>query len=238
MNRIRQKTDSCLAACLLGLLTGTPWAAPAQQSHASIRDAAHAHAIDATGHLPGRAEVTVGSLDSRLRLAACDQPLQTYDSPNGLNGGRGVVGVRCAGGKPWKLYVPVRVALYERVVVSRRPLVSGQTVAAGDVALAEIDVSGVHKAYFTQIDDVVGLRSKRAVAGGKTLHAGLLRREKLVKRGARVEIIANMGGLHVTMRGKALADGGRGDRIRVKNLNSGRVVSGTVSGRGVIQVLD
>jgi flagella basal body P-ring formation protein FlgA len=38
------------------------------------------------------------------------------------------------------------------------------------------------------------------------------------------------------MRGKALADGGRGDRIRVKNLNSGRIISGTVSGRGLVQV--
>ena len=35
---------------------------------------------------------------------------------------------------------------------------------------------------------------------------------------------------------KALADGSRGDRIRVKNLNSGRVVTGTVTGNGVIQV--
>ena len=74
--------------------------------------------------------MTTGSLDSRLKLAACDQPLATYDSPNGLNGGRGVVGVRCNGSKPWKIYVPVRIALMESVVVSRRAIVRGQELSA------------------------------------------------------------------------------------------------------------
>ena len=134
--------------------------------------------------------------------------------------------------------MPVTIALMEEVVVTRHPIVRGQALRAADLALSETDVSRLHKAYFTRIDDVVGLRSKRAVRAGQTLHAGLLRREQLVKRGAQVQIVADTGGLYVTMRGKALADGGLGDRIRVKNLNSGRVVSGTVRGRGVIEVQD
>jgi flagella basal body P-ring formation protein FlgA len=70
------------------------------------------------------------------------------------------------------------------------------------------------------------------------VHAGLLKRANLVKRGSKVEIIANFDGLDVRMRGEALADGGRGDRIRVKNLSSGRVVTGTVSGSGVVHVMN
>jgi flagella basal body P-ring formation protein FlgA len=238
MGNFRQKTDvaAYLLACVAVFSSSAGWAE--YQSHDSIRDAARQHALAETQALSGNPQVSVGRLDSRLKLNACDQPLQTYDSPNGLSKGRGVVGVRCDGEKPWKLYVPVRVALLENVVVSRRPLVRGQTLGAGDVVLSEVDTSKLHKAYFTRVEDVIGLRSKRAVAGGKTLHAGLLAREKLVKRGSLVEIVANVSGLHVTMRGKALSDGGRGDRVRVKNLNSGRTVSGTVSARGVIRVLE
>ncbi len=185
-----------------------------------------------------RPDVQVGNLDSRLKLLACDQPLETYDSPNGLSGGRGVVGVRCQGSKPWKIFVPVRVALMDTVVINRRPIVRGQTLRAEDLMLSETDTSRLHKAYFTRIEDVVGLRSKRAVKNGTTLHAGLLRREQLIKRGSQVEIVAITSGLQVRMRGKALADGGRGDRVKVKNLNSGRVISGTVTGNGVIHVLN
>ena len=236
MTNLRQKTDGTVLALLLAAACHSAAASTGYQSHASIREAAREHAlVDADG-LPGKAQVEVGSLDSRLKLSACDQPLQTYDSPNGLRGGRGVVGVRCEGGKPWKLYVPVRIAVLEQIVVSRRPIVRGHTLTAADIMLDEVDTSGLHKAYFTRLEDVVGLRTKRSIGSGKTLHAGLLRREQLVKRGSQVEIVAHSSGLHITMRGKALADGGRGDRIRVKNVNSGRIITGTVSGRGVIRV--
>jgi len=236
MVRARQKIVAIAATLWALQLPLAAVAANAVQSHSSIRQAAEQHLLDKAGQFPGTARVEVGTLDSRLRLVACDQPLETYDSPNGLSGGRGVVGVRCSGSKPWKLYVPVKVAVIEPVVVSRRPLVRGQTLQADDVMLEEIDVSRLRKAYFTDAGDVVGLRSKRAVAAGTTLHAGLLQREKLVKRGSQVEIVAVGDGLHVRMQGKALADGGRGDRIKVKNLNSGRVVTGTVAGAGVIQI--
>ena len=238
MNTIRRKT----VAAVLGLLilagpaiagTGHP-----TQSHQSIRDAAQRHALNETQKLPSRAEVSVGDLDSRLRLTACDQPLDTYDSPNGLNGGRGVVGVRCNGSKPWKIFVPVNVALMDKVVINRRPLVRGQTLRPEDLMLSDMDVSGLHHAYFTRIEDVTGLRSKRAIAHGTTLHAGLLQRARLIKRGGQVDIVSISGGLQVRMRGKALADGGRGDRIQVENLSSGRVVSGTVVSSGVVHVLN
>lgn len=237
MKTMRRKIG---AAALLMVCAALPAAADdtAAQSLDSIRAVAQQHALATTDGLGGRIEVTVGSLDSRLRLAACDLPLATYDSPNGLNGGRGVVGVRCDGSKPWKLYVPVQIAVMDSVVVSRRPLVRGQTVAADDLMLSDVDTSSLHKAYFTRIEDVVGLRSKRSIGSGTTLHAGLLQRARLVKRGSQVQLLAVTDGLQVRMRGKALADGGRGDRVQVKNLSSGRVVTGTVTGSGVIQVVN
>lgn len=238
MRSIRQKSGATLLAILGTFALPAGADDDAVQSHDSIREAARLHVLADADRFTGRPEVTVGSLDSRLRLAACDRPLTSYDSPNGLNGGRGVVGVRCEGSKPWKLYVPVHVALMDQVVVNRQPVVRGQAVQPDDLMLSEVDTSTLHKAYFTRIEDVVGLRSRRDIVTGTTLHAGLLQRAKLVKRGSQVEIVAITGGLQVRMRGKALADGGHGDRIRVKNLNSGRVVTGTVAGSGVIEVLN
>jgi flagella basal body P-ring formation protein FlgA len=226
------------ASALLITVTGALFADDTVQDHADIRDAARQHVAASADRFAARPEISVGRLDSRLRLTACDRPLETYDSPNGLNGGRGVVGVRCEGGKPWKIFVPVTVALIESVVVTRRPLVRGQAVQADDLMLSETDVSRLHKAYFTRIEDAVGLRAKRAVGTGKTLHAGLLKREQLVKRGKTVSILADLSGLQVSMRGKALADGSYGDRIQVKNLKSGRVISGTVAGNGLVKVLN
>lgn len=234
----RRKIDAALLASLLLTAAASNAANRKTEPHDAIRAAAEAHVMAQADQFPTPPRVKAGTLDSRLKLAACDQPLEAYDSPNGLNRGRGVVGVRCTGSTPWKIYVPVQVALMEHVVSSRHPLVSGQVLEADDLMLRETDVSQFHKAYFTDIKDVVGLRAKRAIAAGRTLHAGLLNREKLVKRGSQVEIIAGSDGLYVSMKGKALADGGRGDRIRVKNLTSGRVVTGEVTESGVIRVMN
>lgn len=236
MDRIRQKT----VVVLLGLAAANAGAIAASpvESHDDIRAAAERHVLAGAEGLDGRIEVTAGSLDSRLRLAACDVPLETYDSPNGLNGGRGVVGVRCNGSRPWKLYVPVTVANLQHVVVSRRPLVRGQSLRADDLMLSEVDTSRLHKAYFTRIEDLIGLRVKRGVESGSTLHVGLVQRDNLVKRGSQVTIVSNLDGLSVTMRGEAMADGTRGERIQAKNLSSGRVVTGTVTGSGKMEILN
>ncbi|WP_164513431.1 flagellar basal body P-ring formation chaperone FlgA [Thiosocius teredinicola] len=238
MRTKRRKFDTwLLAACCL-LATAAHTSERKHESHDAIRAAAEAHVLAQADEFPTTPVVKAGDLDSRLKLSACDEPLETYDSPNGLNRGRGVVGVRCPGSTPWKIYVPVQIALMDYVVTTRRPLVRGQVLDADDLMLSETDISRLHKAYFTDIKDVVGLRTKRSIGAGSTLHAGLLKREKLVKRGSQVDIIADIGGLHVAMKGKALADGGRGDRIRVKNLTSGRVVTGEVTQAGTIRVMN
>jgi flagellar basal body P-ring formation protein FlgA len=207
------------------------------QSHASIRAVAERHALVEAERLDGRAEVEVGRLDNRLRLGVCDQPLESFDSPNGLNRGRGVVGVACNGSTPWKIYVPVRLALLDAVVVTRRPVVRGQALTADDLMLDEVDITAQRHGVFRSIEDVVGMRSKRQLDSGDVLSANVLQRPKLVKRGGAVQIIAIGDGLRVSMRGEAMADGGNGDRVRVKNLSTGRVITGTVTRRGVIEVV-
>ncbi|MCB1772542.1 MAG: flagellar basal body P-ring formation protein FlgA [Gammaproteobacteria bacterium] len=238
MSKIRRISVTASLALAVALAATGNATEQASQSHDAIREAARIHALDDADTLGGRAEVSVKSLDSRLRLAECDRPLETFDSPNGLSSGRGVVGVRCTGSTPWKIYVPVQVALMDHVVVTRNPIVRGQTLDAGDLMLREVDVSSQRKAVFREIGDVVGLRSKRTLDAGDIVHAGLLQRAKLVRRGSDVQIRAVSGGLHVTMRGKALSDGSRGQRIRAKNLSSGRIVTGTVTQSGVIEVLN
>ena len=97
MRSIRRKTDAA-AALLLTLANCAASADDEQvQSHTSIRAAAEQHVLAQADRFAGDPEVSIRRLDSRLKLAACDEPLETYDSPNGLNGGRGVVGVRCNG---------------------------------------------------------------------------------------------------------------------------------------------
>jgi len=206
------------------------------QSHASILQTARDHVMQRSDQFPGEIAVKPSALDRRLRLAECDIPLQTYESPNGLRAGRSVVGVRCDGTKPWKVYVPVQIATLQAVVVSTRALARGQLVAKEDLVIREQDTARLHKGYFTQTSRLLGQRTKRAIGAGKVITPSMLARNQVVRRGGQVEILAEGSGLSVRMRGKAMSNGALGQQIRVKNLSSGREITGTVVEPGVVLV--
>jgi len=227
------------ALLALGMLAGMAAAAHAdnpQQSHDSILEAAREHVLQRSEQFPGQVSVKPSPLDRRLRLAECDIPLQTYESPNGLRAGRSVVGVRCDGNKPWKVYVPVHIATLDQVVISTRALARGQLVGKDDLTITEQDTARLHKGYFTDASRLIGQRAKRAISGGRVITPAMLAQNQVVRRGGQVEILAQGGGLAVRMRGKALGNAGVGERIRVKNLSSGREVTGTVVEAGVVLV--
>lgn len=207
------------------------------ESHDHIREVARQHVMARAQQFRGEAKITAGNLDRRLRLSACDVPLTSYDSPNGLKPGRNVVGVRCEGKKPWKIYVSINIATLEPVVIAARTIARGQLLGKQDLKVEMRDTSRIHKAYYTDPKTLAGLKTRRQLSAGRILHPGALERRRLVKRGSTVQILANQGPLQVRMKGKALDNGTLGERIRVRNLSSGREITGEVVASGVIQVV-
>ena len=235
----RQITDMRITLYLL--LTTLLWLplnglAGSFAAHDLIRATAREHALAQARGFAGRVEVTAGKLDRRLRLAACDKPLTGYNSPNGLKPGRNVVGVRCDGAKPWKIYVTVNVATMQTVVVAAHPVARGQLLGRTDLRIEERDTGRIRKAYYTDPASLIGQRARRAIATGRVLDPGMLEQRQLVKKGATVQIVASQGALQVRMKGKALDNGAQGERIRARNLGSGREITGEVVASGVIRV--
>ena len=84
--------------------------------------------------------------------------------------------------------------------------------------------------------DVVGKILQRPLAAGKPFDARFLKPRLLVKRGQEVVLLANTSSLSVRMSGKALADGAKGDLIKVRNTSSQRIVEGIVLENGIVVV--
>ncbi len=207
------------------------------QSPASIRQAAHDFiAIKAREIYHDRPEVEVGALDRRLRLAACHQPLKAYLPPGGRSAGNTTVGIRCEGPQPWSLYVPVRVRVYREVLTTTRPLSRGERLGSGDLMLVRRDITSLRGGYLTDPAQVLGQVVRRRLAPDSVLSAAMIESPRLVERGQEVILVSETGGIRVQVRGKALMDGASGDRIRVQNPRSQRIVEGTVVSAGVVQV--
>jgi len=59
----------------------------------------------------------------------------------------------------------------------------------------------------------------------------------LIKRGDTVNIIAQREGFKITMKGQAMANGSIGERIKVKNLSTKKIINGSVTSKHSVKVL-
>jgi flagella basal body P-ring formation protein FlgA len=217
--------------------TATALTAAPVQDHESIRKTAEMFITEGVRSSHGQTpDVRAGKLDSRLRLSHCEEPLEAFQPPGGKMLGNITIGVRCSGTSSWSLYVPVKVSIYDKVVAAARPLTRGEVLQAGDLKLVERDLSQLQSGYFSDPAKVAGMEVTRTVAMDAALSNYLVKEPLQVRRGQRVSLIANSGGLEVRMAGEALADGAAGARIKVRNLSSKRVVDGTVMSATTIQV--
>lgn len=207
------------------------------QSRASIREAAARFLEHRLAATPGRAEFRIGSLDPRLRLPRCHRTLEAFLPPGGRLAGHTSIGVRCPGDRPWKLYVPARIRLFQTVVIAKGYLPRGTRLTRRNLDRAEREVTAQGYGYMTDIGQALGMITKQPVQDGRAITPGLLGRPTLVRRGEEVTIVSQAEGYEIRVKGTALANGARGDRIRVKNISSHRVIEGSVVDRGLVRVL-
>ena len=146
------------------------------------------------------------------------------------------MGVRCPGTQPWTLYVPVKVSVHETVVVAARPLSKGMIVQAQDVKMLERDLAEMRSGYYKDLSQVVGKQIIRTVSMGAAITNPMVKSRMQIKRGQLISLIAVSHGLKVQMSGEALADGASGERIRVRNLSTKKVLEGIVQSATTVQV--
>ena len=171
-----------------------------------------------------------------MRLAHCDKDLTaTLESP-AQPMGRVTVRVRCEGSSPWTIFVPAQVKLFRDVVTVTHPLKRGAIIDYGDVTLRERDVGLISQGYLTAVELAVGQKLLRPVVSDQVLTLTHLEQAATVRKGDHVIISARSGTLSVKMPGEALSDGGLSEQIRVKNLNSNRIIKARVTAPGQVEV--
>lgn len=188
------------------------------------------------GDIEGRTEIEVNPIDPRVRMPLCDTQLSSSLQSPAQPMGRVTVKVSCEGSSPWTVFVPAQVHLFRTVAVMTRPMQRGMLLDTGDVAMRERDVSQLSLAYLTDLDQAVGQKLARGVVQDQILAPVQLELAELVHKGDSVVISAQGSGISVRMPGEALADGGMGEQIRVRNENSNRVVKARVTGPGQVEV--
>lgn len=173
-------------------------------------------------------EVSVDRLDPRSKLAQCSSALEAFLPPGARIKRRTTVGVRCTSGQPWKIYVPVSIAAYAKVMVARYPLAPGSLIRAEDVSWSRRDIATLGYGYLRTLEGRGGYRAKYSIAQGAVLTPNMVEADSAIQKGQQVHLSSQAGGIRVSMAGIALENAPLGGRIRVKNLSSGKQLEGVV----------
>lgn len=159
----------------------------------------------------------------------------TYDAR-----ARRVIGRLAVPGSAATRLKPVRVSglLVETVdvVVPMRPIARGETLTAGDVMVERRARDAGTNDLLSEMRAAIGKVAKRSLLAGVALRGSDVQREEIVGRGEMVTLVYEARGVLISMRGRANEAGAMGDVISVINPNSKRVLQGTVSGPGRINV--
>src|SRR5690606_24279914 len=180
--------------------------------------------------------VTATGLDERLRLRQCELPLEGFNAASAMRGGRVTVGVRCSGSSPWTLYVPVTITADVSVVQLQGPLARGTILGEHNLDVVQQPMNTLPQDYLVSRDQAVGRELTRAVRGNAIATLNMLRIRELVSKGQEVVILAKSGMVEVRMAGVALEKGQQGQRIDVRNANSGRTVEAEIYNESTVRV--
>lgn len=203
------------------------------------------------------ASIRLAPLDPRLQIKPCTAGLQ-LDHPFSS---QETVRVRCES-PTWQLFVrtlptiganppqaaarpaPANAAAEDKSAALRKVLVTsgliqrGTRLSADQVTLMDVPAQGLPPNVLDRVDDVLHAEVLRDIPAGTPLRSHDIRPALMVKRGQLVMVSAGSErGFRVVARLEALQDGRMGEQIKLKNRESGRQISGVITGMNTADAL-
>ena len=133
-----------------------------------------------------------------------------------------------------RLYADVKITydVYRPI----RSLKMGHVLQPGDVELTQIKSDHLLRNIISDETDIMGHRLIRNLEEGETILTHMVKKIPMVKNGDRILIIANKGSLRVTAPGVMRQNGFKNDTVRVENLQSRKIILGTVIDSRTIEI--
>ncbi len=223
----------CFATLLLAGAAASSFGAERQEIP-PLLEAVKNYVHGETAGFPGQVSISVGTVDPRLNLPAC-QALELFIPAGGRLWGQATVGVRCNSQTPWTVYVPVSVKVMANVVHAAKPLAQGQTVTAADITLQKADLAQLPAGILTEPAQAVGKTLVSSITSGQPLRQDVLRSPPVVLQGQSVKLLAQGRGFNVSSEGKALAAAAAGQVVQVRT-HSGQIINGIARPDGNVEV--
>ncbi len=183
------------------------------------------------------ARVALANRSFRLHLPVGEDYLLgieqiTYDNASG----RFSAIMAWGNGKDERRRVTGRLERMTEVPVLTKRMMRGDIIRKDDVEWLELPQARLSRNAITDLDRLLGMAAKRAIAAGKPISEGDVRRPLSVNKGDSITMVLSTPIMRLTTKGTALEAGAKGDTIRITNTQTRTVVEAVVTGPGQARV--
>ncbi|HEX7520325.1 MAG TPA: flagellar basal body P-ring formation chaperone FlgA [Candidatus Deferrimicrobium sp.] len=128
------------------------------------------------------------------------------------------------------------VAAFEEVVASARPLSKERPLKEGDVCLVRMELENIPTGTVTDLQAVVGKTLTRSIGANLPIVDRYLAGSPLVKRGGKVTLLVETGGIRITTTGEIRDNAYVHTSVRAVNLASRKTVTGILIDENTVRV--
>ncbi|MBL4743371.1 MAG: flagellar basal body P-ring formation protein FlgA [Cycloclasticus sp.] len=224
---------------LLFLLAYTPAAyagANNFEEHQHIKDKAFIYLTSELAHSEAEYSIEISDIDQRLKLKKCSTDFKIKLTQDHVKPGKNTLSVRCHSSTPWRIFMTAKVKIFTSILVAKKSLNKGHILQKNDLKLQRTQLTSVRSGYLINVDQAINKVLKRRLNNGDVIRVNNLSKPILIKKGDAITIMARSNGFNISMKGIALTAGSKGDKIKVKNTRTKRIIQGTIFDTQTVKV--
>lgn len=176
--------------------------------------------------------IHITSIDPRVNIKPCFSELSA-NIPEFHNGRNVNIEINCSDSTPWRLYIPSKISIMAPIIVALSPIDKGSVLTSDNIGLKYVDEKRIRGERMTDSKILIGAKSKRSLSMGTAITRKNI---CLVCKGDIVTIEAKSTSLSIKTDGISMSNGHIGDKVKVKNERSGKIVYAKVSGLNKVEI--
>jgi len=147
-----------------------------------------------------------------------------------------LVDVDLADGTHKRAQIRLRIHKYAQVMVTRGPIKRHEVITQNNVTMKKMEVTSLQEQPLDSLDGNSAFRARRNLARGKIITRSAIEPVPDIDVGREVSIVFDNGPCVITAPGRALQSGRIGDRVKIKNTATGKVIYARVQSSRIVSV--
>ena len=112
---------------------------------------------------------------------------------------------------------------WKQIIIANKSLSAGHILSAKDLEISEVDDLS-SPGTFKRVEDLLGRKVKTPISTGMSIKARHLLLDWVVEKNDKITIVSGKNAIQIIVEGNALDNGQKGEKIRVQNLSSGKIL--------------